>query len=68
MNQAFGSPIKGLPTSLLDQTGSDSDSLPSTPDDGAFSTIFQKLEPESVGEYSPHTQRSNDISCHVQIK
>jgi hypothetical protein len=68
MNQAFGTPVKGLPTSQLDQTGSDSDSLASTPDDGGFSTIFQKLEAESVGEYSPDTNRGNKISCHDQIQ
>jgi hypothetical protein len=68
MNQAFGSPVTGLPTSSLDQTGSDSDSLASTPDDGGFSTILQRLEAESVGHYSPDMNRSNEISCYDQIK
>jgi hypothetical protein len=63
MNQAFGSPVTGLPTSSLDQTGSDSDSLASTPEDGGFSTILQRLEAESAGEYSPNTNRSNEIAA-----
>lgn len=66
MNQAFGTPVTGLPTSSLDQIGSDSDSLTSTPDDGGFSAISQRLEAESVGEYSPETNRSNEIAAIIR--
>lgn len=66
INQAFGTPVTGLPTSPLDQTGSDSDSMASTPDDGRFSTILQRLEAESVGDYSPDTNRSNEIAAMIR--
>lgn len=66
MNQAFGTPVTGLPTSSLDQAGSDSDSLASTPDDGGFSTVLQRLEAESVGEYSPDTNRSNEVAAMIR--
>jgi len=66
MNQAFGTPVTGLPTISLDQTGSDSDSLASTPDDGGFSTLLQRLEAESLGECSPDTNRSNEIAAMIR--
>jgi len=64
INQAFGSPLQGLPTSPLDLAGSDSESMASTPDDGGFTTICQKLEAESVLTDSPDTSKGNNVSKH----
>jgi hypothetical protein len=64
MNQAFGSPLQGMPISPLDLVGSDSDSMASTPDDGGFATVFQKVEAESAGTHSPDGAKGNNISSH----
>ncbi|XP_023713719.1 uncharacterized protein LOC111867790 isoform X2 [Cryptotermes secundus] len=53
MNQAFGSPLQGMPISPLDLVGSDSDSQASTPDDGTLARVIQKVEAESAGTHSP---------------
>ncbi|KAJ4444123.1 hypothetical protein ANN_05912 [Periplaneta americana] len=52
MNQAFGSPLQGLPTNPLELAGSDSDSMASTPDDGGFTVIFPSKETEPAGIHS----------------
>jgi hypothetical protein len=62
MNQAFGSPLQGIPTSPLDLVGSDSDSMASTPDDGGFGTVFQKGEVDSAGTHSPDAMKGDALS------
>ncbi|PSN51775.1 hypothetical protein C0J52_05278 [Blattella germanica] len=48
MNQAFGTPLQGLPTNPLELAGSDSDSMASTPDDGGFVMIFPETSSGST--------------------
>jgi hypothetical protein len=64
MNQAFGSPLQGIPVSPLDLVGSDSDSMASMSDDGGFTTVFQKVEAESAGTHSPDSAEGNNESSH----
>lgn len=64
MNQAFGSPLQGMPISPLDLVGSDSDSQASTPDDGTLATVIQKVEAESAGTHSPDGAKGNDVTSH----
>jgi hypothetical protein len=64
MNQAFGSPLQGLPASPLDLAVSDLDSMASTPDDGGLVSVFQRLEVESVGAHLPDASKGNNINSH----
>ncbi|KAJ9593008.1 hypothetical protein L9F63_015327, partial [Diploptera punctata] len=40
MNQAFGTPLQGVPTGPLELGSSDSESMASSPDDGGFVMVF----------------------------
>jgi hypothetical protein len=68
MNQAFGSPLQGLPASPLDLHGCDSDSMASTPDNGGFSSVCQRLEVDSVGAHVPDARKGNNINSHDEIE
>ena len=61
MNQAFGTPLQGLPTSPLELASSDSESMASSPDDGGFVLVF----PEPTSTAVPQPNDNSKGSKHL---